>query len=227
MWQEFMTKIRVCVVSHHINVTGIHSRDNIKNTPRKLLNYKNALIKIKIMRLAAFFSTSINWNRNIKGLYCSLNCELSENIKIITFDAKLTMIFKIIRYGILIWAYIWQRGIFVISEQLRGIFDIIPIFNYYSKYWYPIVMRWWIFRVAFSRSELAKTARDILAVSASGCTMEREFSISGRIAIWQRNRLQIRCYIKAALKRQGAVLWYSTIEENLDVLVPERIDEVP
>ena len=34
--------------------------------------------------------------------------------------------------------------------------------------------------------------RDILAVPASGCAVERQFSISGRITIWQRNRLSPR-----------------------------------
>ena len=36
---------------------------------------------------------------------------------------------------------------------------------------------------------LALMARDALSVPVSGCTIERVFSISGRIAIWQRNRL--------------------------------------
>ena len=31
--------------------------------------------------------------------------------------------------------------------------------------------------------------RDVLAVPASGCAVERQFSISGRMTIWQRNRL--------------------------------------
>ena len=34
---------------------------------------------------------------------------------------------------------------------------------------------------------LAKMARDVLAVPASGCTIERVFSISGRLCTWQRN----------------------------------------
>jgi hypothetical protein len=37
--------------------------------------------------------------------------------------------------------------------------------------------------------DLAYMARDVLAVPASGCAVERQFSISGRMAIWQRNRL--------------------------------------
>ena len=35
-------------------------------------------------------------------------------------------------------------------------------------------------------------ARDVLAVPASGCAVERQFSVSGRMAIWQRNRLSPR-----------------------------------
>ena len=37
--------------------------------------------------------------------------------------------------------------------------------------------------------DLAKMARDVLAVPASGSAVERVFSVSGRIATWQRNRL--------------------------------------
>src|SRR5277367_6579396 len=37
--------------------------------------------------------------------------------------------------------------------------------------------------------DLALMMRDVLAVPASGCAVERQFSISRRIAIWQRNRL--------------------------------------
>ena len=37
--------------------------------------------------------------------------------------------------------------------------------------------------------DLGKMVRDVLAVPASGCAVERQFSISGRMTIWQRNRL--------------------------------------
>jgi len=37
--------------------------------------------------------------------------------------------------------------------------------------------------------DLALMMRDVLAVLASSCAVECQFSISGRIAIWQRNRL--------------------------------------
>jgi hypothetical protein len=36
---------------------------------------------------------------------------------------------------------------------------------------------------------LARMARDTLSVVASGCTVERVFSISGRLSVWQRNQL--------------------------------------
>src|SRR5271167_1424167 len=38
--------------------------------------------------------------------------------------------------------------------------------------------------------DLAKMARDTLVVPASGCSVERMFSVSGRIATWQRSRLR-------------------------------------
>ena len=40
--------------------------------------------------------------------------------------------------------------------------------------------------------DLGEMARDVLAVPASGCAVERQFSVSGRMAIWQRNRLSPR-----------------------------------
>ena len=40
--------------------------------------------------------------------------------------------------------------------------------------------------------DMGLMVRDILAVPASGCAVERQFSISGRITIWQRNRLSPR-----------------------------------
>ncbi len=74
-------------------------------------------------------------------------------------------------------------------------------------------------------------ARDVLAVPASGCAVEREFSISRRIATWQRNRLNgstiaDSMLYKAALKRQGTALQYSIVDENHELLVPERIGKV-
>ena len=50
------------------------------------------------------------------------------------------------------------------------------------------VLGWWrANRAAFP--ELANMARDTLAIPASGCSVERLFGVSGRIATWQRDRL--------------------------------------
>jgi len=52
----------------------------------------------------------------------------------------------------------------------------------------PSSLAWWRRNERFY-PDLALMARDVLAVPASGCAVERKFSISGRIASWQRNRL--------------------------------------
>ena len=72
--------------------------------------------------------------------------------------------------------------------------------------------------------QLANMARDVLAVPASGCTVEREFSISGRIAIWQRNRLSPSTIsdsmiYKSGLKRKRLALQMNGDED--DLVVPE------
>lgn len=58
---------------------------------------------------------------------------------------------------------------------------------------------------------LRRMAKDVLAVPPSGSAVEREFSVSGRIATWQRNRLSAQricdaMIYKAALKRQGKLM---------------------
>ena len=79
---------------------------------------------------------------------------------------------------------------------------------------------------------MAKIARDVLAVSASGCAVERKFSVSERIATWQCNRLNSSTiadsmFYKGALKRQGAALGNSKDDDDHDLPVPERIGMVP
>jgi hypothetical protein len=44
--------------------------------------------------------------------------------------------------------------------------------------------------IKVSFPDLVKMARNTLAVPASGCSVERLFSVSGRIATWQRSRLR-------------------------------------
>lgn len=95
----------------------------------------------------------------------------------------------------------------------------------------PSSLKWWRDNYKLF-PELAKMARDVLAVPASGCAVEREFSISGRIATWQRNRLNgstiaDAMFYKGALKRQGVALRNSKVDDNQDLPVSERIGEVP
>jgi hAT family C-terminal dimerisation region len=47
----------------------------------------------------------------------------------------------------------------------------------------------WYRKNYLSFSDLGKMARDMLAVPASGSAVERVFSVSGRIATWQHNRM--------------------------------------
>ena len=74
-------------------------------------------------------------------------------------------------------------------------------------------------------------ARDVLAVPASGCAVEREFSVLGRIATWQYNCLNSSTiadsmFYKGELKRQGAALGKSKDDDDHDLPVPERIGMV-
>jgi hypothetical protein len=64
---------------------------------------------------------------------------------------------------------------------------------------------------------LSRMAKDYLAVPPSGCAVEREFSVSGRIATWQRNRLSAErisatMIYKSQLKREG--LWQKLYEDE-------------
>lgn len=82
---------------------------------------------------------------------------------------------------------------------------------------------------------LAKMARDTLSVPASGCTVERVFSISGRLAIWQRNRLsaetisQTMLY-KYAMAKSNNPLYLDDSANDGDVEVypvPEKEGRIP
>jgi hAT family C-terminal dimerisation region len=71
---------------------------------------------------------------------------------------------------------------------------------------------------------LRRMAKDILAVPPSGCAVEREFSVSGRIATWQRNRLSAQrisdaMIYKAALKREGK------LKKDLSFTEMEQMDD--
>jgi hypothetical protein len=90
------------------------------------------------------------------------------------------------------------------------------------------VLGWWrANRGAFP--DLARMARDTLAIPASGCSVERLFSVSGRIATWQRNRLHdttisdLMLYKAAMNLKDLPVL----LEEEEGLPVPEMLGTIP
>jgi hAT family C-terminal dimerisation region len=87
----------------------------------------------------------------------------------------------------------------------------------------PSLLWWRTFHTSFP--DLARQARDCLAVPASGSSVERIFSISGRIATWERSRLKgetianLMIY-KAGLMRNNIALRELKIESEEDDLLP-------
>jgi len=78
-------------------------------------------------------------------------------------------------------------------------------------------------------------ARDTLSVPVLGCTVERVFSISGRIAIWQRNRLnadtisQTMLYKYAMAKVNNPLFMDDPAKDgDVDIYpVPEKEGNIP
>ena len=79
-------------------------------------------------------------------------------------------------------------------------------------------------------------ARDNLAVPASGCAVERQFSVSGRIVSWERSRLKGETIsdlmmFKAGLIRKGLELRELDIaiyeDHDLNLAIPPLTGEVP
>jgi len=84
--------------------------------------------------------------------------------------------------------------------------------------------------------DLAPMARDNLAVPASGCAVERQFSISGRIVSWERSRLKGETIsdlmmFKAGLMRKGLKLREMDIavdeDHDWNLTIPPLTGEVP
>ena len=77
--------------------------------------------------------------------------------------------------------------------------------------------------------DLAKMARDSLAVPASGCSVERMFSVSGRIATWQRSCLRdstisdLMMY-KAAMNLRDVL---PEVDDEEDFPVLEVVGKIP
>jgi hAT family C-terminal dimerisation region len=94
------------------------------------------------------------------------------------------------------------------------------------------ILAWWkTHSIKYPR--LSHMARDYLAVPPSGCAVEREFSVSGRIATWQRNRLSparisASMIYKSAMKREGR--WVTddisqTDDSLMDDLMEDLVDD--
>jgi hypothetical protein len=80
--------------------------------------------------------------------------------------------------------------------------------------------------------DLAKMARDVLAVPASGSAVERAFSISGRIATWQRNRLSAETIsnlmmFKAGMKGSRWEVPDTMADELGELEVPKVLGTIP
>ena len=73
--------------------------------------------------------------------------------------------------------------------------------------------------------DLAMMARDVLAVPASGCAVERQFSISGRIAVWQRNRLSPRVILDAMIFKAALTHTRCPLRAELDNV--DDVDQLP
>ena len=72
--------------------------------------------------------------------------------------------------------------------------------------------------------ELAKMARDVLAVPATGCSIERQFSISGRVATWTRIRLATQT-ISDSMIYKGYLKWHTDNTGNHRHMLNEILDD--
>jgi hypothetical protein len=72
---------------------------------------------------------------------------------------------------------------------------------------------------------LALMARDVLAVPASGCAVERQFSISGRMSVWQRNRLSPQVISDAMIYKAALAHTRCPLRVELDNV--DDVDQLP
>ena len=76
--------------------------------------------------------------------------------------------------------------------------------------------------------DLARMVRDTLAVPASGCSVERMFSVSGRIATWQRSRLRDTTISDLMMYKSSLNFKEPLMElDECDELVPEMAGKIP
>jgi hAT family C-terminal dimerisation region len=72
---------------------------------------------------------------------------------------------------------------------------------------------------------MGRMARDVLAVPASGCAVERQFSISRRMTVWQRNHLSPRVISDAMIYK--AVLAHTRCPLRAELDNVDDIDQLP
>lgn len=88
----------------------------------------------------------------------------------------------------------------------------------------PSAIGWW--RDHYRQyPELGLMARDVLAVPASGCAVERQFSISGRMTVWQRNRLSPRVISDAMIFKAALAHTRCPLRAELDNV--DDVDQLP
>jgi len=74
-------------------------------------------------------------------------------------------------------------------------------------------------------SDLGKMVRDVLPVPASGCAVERQFSVSGRITIWQRNRLSPKVISDSMIYKGALAKTRCPLRDELENV--DDIDRLP
>jgi len=72
---------------------------------------------------------------------------------------------------------------------------------------------------------MGRMVRDVLAVPASGCAVERQFSISGKMPVWQRNRLSPKIISDAMIYKAALAHTRCPLRAELDNV--DDIDQLP
>jgi hypothetical protein len=72
---------------------------------------------------------------------------------------------------------------------------------------------------------MGRMVRDVLVVPASGYAVEHQFSISGRMTVWQRNRLSPKVISDAMIYKAALTYTRCLLRVELDNL--DDIDHLP
>jgi hypothetical protein len=72
---------------------------------------------------------------------------------------------------------------------------------------------------------MGRMVRDVLAVPASGCAVERQFSVSGKMTVWQRNRLSPKIISDAMI--YNAALAHTRCPLHVELDGVDEIDQLP